>query len=441
MRRVQGWLKADSYFRRSRAVTTDNDTHDPVPAWLRAADTRYADKGLGTKCLHAGERYEKPDFWTATTPVYNATTFFYDATQELDDVIQNKQPGYVYARYGTPTHTTLERLLATLEGAEVAFTCASGMAATHLALLTARTSHDGLILCSSDVYGGVYTLVDSLFPHLGMRTAFADFLNLEALEQIITREQPEVVYFEVLTNPLTRVVDAPAVIEIAHRYGAKVVIDNTFTTPYLLRPFELGADFVTHSVTKFLAGHGDVLAGAVLCHRTDFERLFEIAIQVGSTLGANEAWLALRGLKTFPLRMERQSANAFEVARFLELHPRVERVRYPGLPSHPQHETARRLFGEEAFGAILSFDIAGCDRDRAFRFMDALQLILPATSLGDVYSLLVYPAHSTHRWYNEEQLAAAGISQGTFRLSVGIEDVDDLITDLDRALAQIGDGR
>jgi cystathionine beta-lyase/cystathionine gamma-synthase len=303
----------------------------------------------------------------------------------------------------------LERAISTLERAEVTHVCSSGMAASHLALLTAGAGRDELILCSSDVYGSVYTMVENIFPHLGARSILMDFTDLNRLEHVIKREGPRIVYFEVVTNPLTKVIDAPSVIEIAHRYGATVIVDNTFTTPYLLKPFELGADFVSHSVTKFLSGHGDVLAGSVSCHRKDFDKLHDMLIQVGCTLGPNEAWLALRGLKTFPLRMERHCANALEIARFLENHPLIERVRYPGLPSH-------------------------CDKDVAFRFLDSLKIVLPATTLGDVYSLIVNPARSTHHWLSEEDLAAIGIGIGTFRMSVGIENVEDLKEDLDQAL-------
>jgi cystathionine gamma-synthase/methionine-gamma-lyase len=261
-----------------------------------------------------------------------------------------------------------------------------------------------------------------------------DFTDLVALEDTIKRERPAVVYFEVVTNPMTKVIDAPAVIDMAHRHGAAVIVDNTFTTPYLLKPFEMGADFVTHSVSKFLAGHGDVLAGSVSCYRKDFDKLHDMLIQVGCTLGPNEAWLALRGLKTFPLRMERQCANAIQVATFLENHPLIEKVRYAGLPSHPQYGTATRMLPDGRYGAMLNFDIADCDKDKAFRFLDSLKIILPATTLGDIYSLIVNPARTTHHWLSDEELARVGISPGTFRMSVGIENVEDLKEDLDQAL-------
>lgn len=409
-------------------------TDEPMHSEHRRSDTRYADKELATQCLHAGERWEKQYFWTSSTPIYNSTTFFYDSASDLDDRVYYRKPGYVYSRGGSPTNTTLERALSTLEGAEVTHVCSSGMAASHLALLTAGAGRDRLILCSSDVYGSVYTMVENIFPHLGGRSTLMDFSDLDRLEDTMKREKPQVVYFEVVTNPMTKVIDAPAVIEMAHRYGAIVIADNTFTTPYLLKPFEIGADFVSHSVSKFLSGHGDVLAGSVSCYRKDFDKLHDMLIQVGCTLGPNEAWLALRGLKTFSLRMERQCANAVAVAQFLESHPLIAQVRYPGLPSHPQYATAKRIFPDGRYGAMLNFDVAACDKDKAFRFLDALKLILPATTLGDIYSLIVNPARTTHHWLGDDELAAIGISPGTFRMSVGIEDVEDLCEDLDQAL-------
>jgi len=409
-------------------------TDKPMHSENRRADTRYAARDLATQCLHAGERWEKQDYWTSSTPIHNSTTFFYDSAQDLDDRVYYRKHGYVYSRGGSPTNTALERALSTLESAEVTHVCSSGMAASHLAFLAAGAGKDELILCSSDVYGSVYTMVENIFPHLGGRSILMDFANLDRLEDTVRRERPKVLYFEVVTNPMTRVIDAPAVVEMAHRYGAIAIVDNTFTTPYLLKPFEFGADFVSHSVSKFLSGHGDVLAGSVSCYRKDFDKLHDMLIQVGCTLGPNEAWLALRGLKTFVLRMERQCSNAMQVARFLEAHPLIEKVRYPGLPGHPQHEIARRLFPADQYGAMLSFDVANCDKDKAFRFLDALNLILPATTLGDIYSLLVNPARTTRHWLSDDELADIGIGPGTFRMSVGIENLDDLREDLDQAL-------
>jgi cystathionine gamma-synthase/methionine-gamma-lyase len=214
-----------------------------------------------------------------------------------------------------------------------------------------------------------------------------------------------------------------------------VLIDNTFASPFLFNPCLHGADFVMHSVTKFIAGHGDVLAGVIVTSKANRHKMYELNKMIGSNLGPFEAWLALRGLKTLPLRMSRECDSALRVAEWLAAHPRIARINYPGLAAHPQHELARRLFQGRGFGAVLSFEIAGADRDAAFRFMDALELCMPATTLGDIYSIVLHPASSSHRALSQAEREEIGIRDGMVRLSVGIEDAGDIITDLDQALA------
>lgn len=406
----------------------------PAHAELRRADSRYINKGLETQCLHAGERFEKQDFWTSSTPIFNGTEYFYDTVEEREERVYYRKPGYTYSRGGSPTTTALERAISTLEGADATHVCSSGMAASHLAQIAAGASQDGSVLCCSDVYGSVHTLVQNVLPQLGTRTSLMDFTDLNKIEDTMRREKPAVVYFEVVTNPLTKVIDAPTVIEMAHRFGAKAVVDNTFTTPYLLKPFALGADFVSHSVSKYLSGHADVLAGSVSCRLEEFDRLRDMLIQIGSSLGPFEAFLALRGIKTFSLRMERHCVNAMKIATFLEGHPLVERVLYPGLPSHPQHEIAKRLFKSGRFGGMVSFDIGRCDKAKAYRFLNALKLVMASTSLGDVYSIAIHPATSTHHWLSDDELREIGIGWGTIRMSVGVESMEDVQEDLDQAL-------
>jgi cystathionine gamma-synthase len=236
---------------------------------------------------------------------------------------------------------------------------------------------------------------------------------------------------------LLKVADISALAALAHRHGAQLLIDNTFASPYLCNPLALGADYVIHSATKYLAGHGDVMAGVVVTSKENRPKLYELNKLVGGTLGAFEAWLALRGLKTLSLRMSKQCANAAQIAAWLAGHPKIARVNYPGLPSHPQHQLARRLFGERGFGGVLSFEIAGADRARIFRFMEALDLCLPATTLGDIYTLVLHPATSSHRSLTPEQRAHIGIGEGLVRLSAGIEDIADILADLENALTQI----
>jgi cystathionine beta-lyase/cystathionine gamma-synthase len=230
------------------------------------------------------------------------------------------------------------------------------------------------------------------------------------------------------------VADQPALINLAHRYGTQVLIDNTFASPYLFNPCLHGADYVMHSATKFIAGHGDVLAGIIITSVENRKRMFELNKMIGSNLGPFEAWLALRGLKTLPLRMRQQCENSVRIAQWLAAHPKIAQINYPGLPAHPQHELAQHLFQGRGFGAVLSFEIAGADKTLAFRFMDALDLCMAATTLGDIYTIALHPASSSHRALSSEERAEIGIKDGLVRLSIGIEDAEDIIADLEQAL-------
>jgi cystathionine beta-lyase/cystathionine gamma-synthase len=277
-------------------------------------------------------------------------------------------------------------------------------------------------------------LLSKLFSTLGVRTRFVDIADLAAVEQAIVEETPQAVLFETVSNPLLKVADTPAVVEIAHRHGAEVIVDNTFASPYVFQPLAHGVDYVVHSSTKYLGGHGDVLGGVVVTSAQRCVALREVTKLVGGNLGPNEAWLTMRGLKTLPLRMIQHCRNAAQVAAWLQDHPRISQVNYPGLTDHPQHEVATRLFRPGCYGGMVSFEIAGADQAQVFAFMEALQLCLPATSLGDVYSLVMYPAHSSHRALTPEERSQIGIGEGLVRFSVGIEDVEDIIADLEQAL-------
>jgi cystathionine gamma-synthase/methionine-gamma-lyase len=269
---------------------------------------------------------------------------------------------------------------------------------------------------------------------LDVRVRFVDITDLADVEQAIAQEQPVAVICEIISNPLMKVADVPTLADMAHAAGAALIVDNTFASPYLFRPLDHGADYAMHSATKYLAGHGDVMAGVVACSAERGLDLRERQKLVGANLGPQEAWLALRGLKTLPLRMRQHCINAQTVAKWLARHPAVARVNYPGLPGHPQHTVAARLFEDRGFGGMMSFDLAGAGQAGVFRFMEALELVLPATTLGDVDSLTLYPAHSSHRQVAPEVRAALGIGDGLVRLSVGIEDPRDIITDLAQAL-------
>jgi cystathionine beta-lyase/cystathionine gamma-synthase len=389
-----------------------------------------------TLAVHAGERAAKPDFKPVSTPLYNTVGFLYEDLQDLDRVFGNEREGYVYARYGNPTNSALEEALAALEEGEAALTFGSGMAAVHASLLAAGVKSETSLVSAYDVYGATYAVCSRLFPDLGVRVRFVDVTNLEGLIKALAETRPKALILETISNPLMKVADIPAISRIAHQIGVKVVVDNTFATPFLFQPLKHGADFCVHSTTKYIGGHGDVLGGAIITSRENRSGLNEIIKMTGGNLGPTEAWLTLRGLKTLPLRMRQHCLNAMEVAKWLEGHPRVARVNYPGLASHPQHELAKKLFSRGFFGGMISFEIKDAGKEEIFRFMEALELILPATTLGDVYSLTLYPAMSSHRALGPEERAKVGISDSLVRLSVGIEESSEIIEDLERAFAK-----
>jgi cystathionine beta-lyase/cystathionine gamma-synthase len=387
--------------------------------------------GFASRAVHAGERGPRPDFTPTATPIYPATAFVYDDTDTLDAVFGNERQGYVYTRYANPTTSALESAIASLEGTEDAVAFASGMGAVYAAMLVDVRAGQRIV-AAPDVYGATYAILNRLLPSLGIETIFADLLDLNALEQALSSSRPALVYAETISNPLLRVADLRAVAELAHRHDAKVAVDNTFATPWLVNPAALGVDSVIHSTTKYLGGHGDVTGGVIATTAERAAALREINKLIGSVAGPFESWLTLRGLKTLPLRMKQQSDNAGAVATWLAKDPRVSRVNYPGLQDLGGADS---MFNRNERGGMISFEVRDAGRDDVFRFFEALKLIVPATTLGDVYSLVLYPTISSHRAVPAEERAKIGISDGLVRLSVGIEDVEDIIADLDRALA------
>lgn len=396
--------------------------HEPPDTWAR---------GFATRAVHAGERPPRPDFTPTTTPIYPSTAYYYDDTGTLDAVFGNEREGYVYTRYGNPTTRALETAIAALEGTADAVAFASGMAAVHAAILN-EVQTGSRVVAARDVYGATYAVLTNLFATLGVKSSFIDVLDLDELARTVEEVKPRVVIFETISNPLMRVADIAAIVDIAKRVKATVICDNTFASPLLVNPARLGVDTVVHSSTKYLAGHGDVTSGVVA---TTAERAFELRELnklTGAILGPFESWLTLRGLKTLPLRVTRQSENAHAVATWLAQDARVARVNYPGLIDLGP---AARQFNCTLRGGMISFDITRAGKDEVFRFMETLRLCLPATTLGDVYSLVLSPPISSHRGLTPEQRAAIGIGDGLVRLSAGIEDAADIIADLDQALA------
>lgn len=395
---------------------------DPEPGL--GFNTRVARLGHGVQEL-GGAR-------PTAVPIHNAASFSYESQAALDAAFDG---GYVYSRFTNPTVAAFEAAVAELEGAEAAVAFSSGMAAIHAAIVACLPGPDEPVAASRDCYGGTQGLLVGPLASLGIRSFFADFTASDGVESIFA-ERPRVLLLETISNPLLRLVDVSAVAEVAHARDALVIVDSTFSTPYLCRPLELGADLVLHSATKYIGGHGDVTAGVVAGRRDLVGRVRAVARLAGGVLGPNEAYLALRGMKTLGLRMERQCRNALELARWLEGQARVTRVYYPGLPSHPQHELATRLL-RGGYGAVVSFDLDPPESAAVQAVIDRLELFTSAPTVGDLESLVMYPTRASHRGLTPEQRQEVGIGPGLIRLSVGIENVEDLRADLERALTRV----
>jgi cystathionine beta-lyase/cystathionine gamma-synthase len=392
---------------------------------------------FATQAVHAGERSPKPDFTPVTTPIYQSASFVYDTLETMDAIFGGERPGYVYTRYSNPTVAALERAVATLEGGETAVAYASGMAAIHATLLALDVVSGGAVVAGQDLYGATSTLLTTIFARQGVNVRLVDMTDLEQVERAVQELRPTVVMAEMISNPLLKVIDLERVASIAHAHGAVMVVDSTFTSPYLLQPLRYGADLVIHSATKFLGGHGDVTGGIVVAPLAYRAKLEQVGRLVGGILSPHEAYLTLRGIKTLPLRLRQQCHNAMAIARWLAEHPRIRHVHYPGLEQHPGHGVAKRLLRDGYFGSVLSFELVDGDQSRVFAFLNNLRLCLLATTLGDIYTELLYPTMSSHRMLSPERRAAGGISEALIRLSAGIEEGQDLIADLEQALHKV----
>ena len=395
-------------------------------------------KSFTTRTVHAGERLDLDGVNPVASPIHPSVGYTFADSNDLDAVLGNEKAGYVYStRYANPTVTAFENAVANLEGADSAHAFSSGMAAIHMSLLAAGVQAGTSVVAAADVYGATYTLLQGIFTVLGARVHFVDVLDLEAVQQTVVQQKPAVLLVETISNPLMKVADLPRLVEIAHAGKALLLVDNTFCSPYLCNPIQFGADMVIHSATKSIAGHGDVMAGIVATTAALKEKTLALNKLVGSSIGPFEAWLALRGLKTLSLRMRQQCDNALGLAEWLGGHPRIKHVNYPFLKDHPQYGLLHSLTEGRGAGGVFSFEILGAGREQVFAFMDALDLIQPATSLGDIYSLVLYPAISSHRTLSPEERASLGIGDGLVRISCGIEDVADIQADIEQALAVV----
>jgi methionine-gamma-lyase len=383
--------------------------------------------GDATLAIHAGEQRVHVSA-PVGVQICRTANFTFSDTEEMKRWAEGKSPAYIYTRYGNPTLTLAEEKLAALEGAEAAIVTASGMAAISSALLAVLKAGDEVISLRQ-TYGGTYRLMRDNFPRMGIvvRHVEADLAGIEKL----VNPRTKVLYVESPTNPTLRLVDLRKAVAFAKEWDLVSMMDNTFASPVLQKPIELGFDLVLHSATKYLGGHSDIIAGAAAGRRSLINEVRHNIINLGGSLDPEAAYLLIRGMKTLEVRIERQCQSAMTVAKYLEKHPRVARVHYPGLASHPDHALAKRQM--KAFGAMLAFDLKG-GLKAARRFCDRVQIFLLAASLGGVDSLAVLPIYTSHYNMSLAELRAAGVELGTVRVSVGLEDPQDLLEDLRQAL-------
>ncbi len=391
--------------------------------------------GFGTRAVHAGN-IRDTQYGSLTMPIYQTSTFYFENCEQGGRRFAGEEGGYIYSRLGNPTTAVLENKIAALEGGEACAAAASGMGAISSCLwsIAGAGKH---IIADETLYGCTFALLSHGMTEYGVEVTFTDLSKLENLKASL-KENTVAVYLETPANPNLKITDIELIAKTVHEYNAdiKVVCDNTFASPALQNPLRLGADVVVHSATKYLNGHGDVIAGFVV-GSTEFisrVKMFGLKDMTGSTLGPFEAWLILRGLKTLELRVARHTESAKKIAQYLYENDKVELVNYPGLPSHPGHDIAARQMRD--FGGMISFEVKG-GKEAGMKFCNSLKLCTIAVSLGDAETLIEHPASMTHSTYGPDELKAAGISAGLIRLSVGLENADDIIADFEQAFENI----
>jgi len=389
--------------------------------------------GLGTTAIHAGTL--KNLYGTLAMPIYQTSTFIFDSAEQGGRRFALEEAGYIYTRLGNPTTTVLENKIAALEEGEAAVATSSGMGAISSTLWTVLKAGDHIVT-DKTLYGCTFALMCHGLTRFGIDVTFVDTSNLDEVKNAM-KENTRVVYLETPANPNLKIVDIEALAKIAHTNpNTLVIVDNTFATPYMQKPLKLGADIVVHSVTKYINGHGDVIAGLVITNKelADQIRFVGLKDMTGAVLGPQDAYYIIRGMKTFEIRMERHCKNARKVVEFLNNHPKIERVYYPGLETHPGYEIAKKQMKD--FGAMISFELKG-GFEAGKTLLNSLKLCSLAVSLGDTETLIQHPASMTHSPYTKEEREAAGITDGLVRLSVGLENVEDIIADLEQGLEKI----
>lgn len=394
------------------------------------------DLRFATKAIHAGTDRESRPYGALNVPIFQNATFQFENCQQGGNRFAGQEDGYIYSRLGNPTTTALEDRITALENAEATVAFSSGMGAISSVLWSACKA-GAHIVADKTLYGCTYALLEHGMTRYGVEVSFIDLADLNCLKSAL-KENTAVVYAETPANPNLKILDLKEIATITHAYNQdiKVVVDNTFATPYLQRPIDLGCDVVVHSATKYLNGHGDVIAGFA-CGKADFMgevKMFGLKDMTGAVIGPFESFLILRGLKTLAVRMDRHCDNAEKMVEYLVKHPKVEKVYFPGLKDHPGHDIAKKQM--ERFGGMISFEVKG-GREAGAKLLDNMKLCVLAVSLGDAETLVEHPASMTHSTYSAPELKEAGIPEGLVRLSVGLEDMGDIIADFDQAFAKV----
>jgi len=394
------------------------------------------DFDIATLLVHSGERGTLPEGQPVAIPLYASATFTYDSMEDIDKVFSGEKQGYIYTRYGNPTVVALAEAVKTAEEGATACAFSSGMAALHAALFSCDLKPTSTVVASQDLYGATTNLLTTIFGSFGVKTIPADFGNLNSLRETVQQHKPAVLIAETLSNPLLKVCDIEACAEIAHSAGARLIIDNTFASPYLCQPLKFGADLVVHSATKYLSGHADATGGVVVS-RDEFDSAALVGVMklVGGVLSVWEAHQILRGVKTLGVRLDRQCENARRLAEHLVRNEQVTKVHYPGQFSDEQLQTAQRMLRADHFGALVSIELKENSTDAAFKFMNALKLCVRSTSLGDVFTSVLHPTTAFLRDVPPARRRELGVADGLVRISVGIEKFEDITADIEQALS------
>jgi methionine-gamma-lyase len=391
------------------------------------------EKSFASKLIHLGEKFPESVSRTKSLPIAMTSVFVFDDVETLDKVYDGEASGYIYTRNGNPVHDALAEIMYNIEEGGGALVYSSGMAAISLSIISQLKAGDHVI-AANVLYGGSFQFIKTELARFNIEVSFVDPINEDISPYF--KANTKIVYVETISNPMMEVIDLEKIAKVAHQFGAKLIVDNTFATPVICQPLNLGADIVVYSATKYLCGHSDVTAGIVVSDKETIKQIYPVGLLYGPTMSPFDAWLVVRSLRTLELRLKQHSENALKLAQHLEKNPKITKVYYPGLASSPTYEVAKRVLQNDLFGGMLSIDLASGEHG-AYELLRNLETIKFVPSLAGVSTSTSYPAKTSHRALNDEELKKAGISKGLIRVSVGLENIDDIIREFDGALGKI----